>query len=165
MPIVVLLIAALVVAELWVLRVAFRESAVWGLLILVLPPLGILYSVMRWDDCKVPLLVSLVALPLLWGQLTADPVALAGGKTADTRELAQRVADAAREYRSETQSVPDDTDALVRAGFLTPAEAGDPWGHSFRLGEFRGDLIVWSMGPDATEEGGDNISFSFDWQD
>ena len=49
MPAVILWMAVLLVAEIWVLRVAFRESTAWGILIPLLPPLGVIYAILRWE--------------------------------------------------------------------------------------------------------------------
>lgn len=49
MPAVILWMAVLLVAETWVLRMAFREITAWGILILLLPPLGVICSTIHWE--------------------------------------------------------------------------------------------------------------------
>ena len=44
-PTVILWIAGLLVAEIWALRAAFRERAAWGLLVLLLPSMGVNHAI------------------------------------------------------------------------------------------------------------------------
>ena len=165
MQTVVLWIAVLAVAQIWVLRDAFRENTGLGLLVLLVPPVGLFYSLLHWEELKIPIILYFLGIPLLWFSLTTDPVGLAGGDILEVRTLAREVAQATRQYREETQQIPEDSAALVATGYLTDSQARDPWGTYFQIEEFRGKMVVWSKGPDTLDGGGDNFSFSFPWQD
>ena len=42
------------VGWIWIMITAFSESVLWGVGILLLGPLGLVYGFLRWDELKVP---------------------------------------------------------------------------------------------------------------
>jgi hypothetical protein len=52
------------VASIWFLVAAFRESILWGLAILFLPVAGIVFLIMHWDEVRTPFLLNLLAIML-----------------------------------------------------------------------------------------------------
>lgn len=59
-----------VVAGIWFLIVAFKQSVLWGLGCLFVPFVSLVFLIMHWQEAKRPFLWSLAALvPLVIGML------------------------------------------------------------------------------------------------
>jgi Leucine-rich repeat (LRR) protein len=55
-------LALLVVAWLWLARVAWGQRRAWGLAVLILPPAGLLFALFHWPAARRPFLLGLVGL-------------------------------------------------------------------------------------------------------
>lgn len=65
MQIVVILgLLAVVVGNLWLIVLAFKESVLWGLGTLFLPLVGLVFAITRWQTAKLPFLIALGGLVL-----------------------------------------------------------------------------------------------------
>ena len=72
----VLIIAALfavVVGGIWLVVLAFRESALWGLAALFVPFGKLAFVVTHWEEAKTPFLTSICATVVLVGIVFAQP--------------------------------------------------------------------------------------------
>jgi len=54
------------VGNIQILIMAFRESVLWGLGILFVPFVGLIFVVMRWQDCWKPFLTNVAGIVVLW---------------------------------------------------------------------------------------------------
>lgn len=54
-----------VVASLWFLALAFRQSALWGLGCLIIPFFGLVFLIMHWDKGRRPFFVNVAGLALV----------------------------------------------------------------------------------------------------
>ena len=79
-------LAVAVVGSLWLIVVAFQESALWGIGVLVVPFVSLVFTVMHWKVAKRPFLVSLVG-----GVLCGIGAALAGPQLEAAEEVARLV--------------------------------------------------------------------------
>lgn len=58
-------VATMVIAWIWVVVYAFKESVWWGIGSLILNPVALIYAVMRPQRCKYPLTLFVVAV-VVW---------------------------------------------------------------------------------------------------
>lgn len=61
----VLGLAISLVAGIWLLVVAFRESVWWGLGSLLLSPVALVFVILHWQQAKKPFLINLGGLALV----------------------------------------------------------------------------------------------------
>lgn len=54
-----------VVYSVQILIIAFKESIIWGLAVIFIPFVNLLFLILFWDKCKSPFLKSLIAIPFL----------------------------------------------------------------------------------------------------
>ncbi len=66
---IVIAAGVMLLAQIWVLVAAFNKSIVWGLLVLLLPFISLLFIVMFFNDMKFPVMLYIVGIV----------IALAGG--------------------------------------------------------------------------------------
>ncbi len=157
----ILTIATAIIAQAWILVIAFRKSIVWGVIILVLPPAALLFVLMHWSECKGPFVIYLIAIGMFGMMVHKNPSSLIEGDTRAIVDISRRVSEAAKNYKQDHQSLPKNSGVLLAKGYLTQEEAYDPWGSELQIDTYQGKLVVWSMGPDKSPEPADNISFSF----
>ena len=57
-----LMLAAVVlsiVGQIWIIVLAFQESIIWGLLVLVFAPAGLVFVGMHWEDAQKPFFIQI----------------------------------------------------------------------------------------------------------
>ncbi|MBN1917461.1 MAG: hypothetical protein JW889_06090 [Verrucomicrobia bacterium] len=57
------------IGGLWFVVVAFGEGVGWGLGVMILPAVGLIFLVMHWDDAKQPFFVQLLGGGIIFGSL------------------------------------------------------------------------------------------------
>ena len=150
------------IAMAWVLIHAFRQNWLWGVVMIPLPFLGIVYAVMNWRECKIPFFLYFAGLLLISSKVFADPLSLMPERN-NLRPLCNRVAEASREYQKKYNDWPASSAELLKKGYLTSEETYDTWGSPLKIATYEGKLTVWSLGPDKTNAGTkDNVVFYFD---
>ena len=68
MGIVLLIISGLVllVANIWLIIIAFQRTVLWGLAVLLVPFAALVFVIMYWHEAKKPFLISLAASIVMW---------------------------------------------------------------------------------------------------
>ncbi|TDJ31033.1 MAG: hypothetical protein E2O57_00415 [Gammaproteobacteria bacterium] len=131
------------------------------MIILVLPPAALLFVLMHWSECKRPFVIYLIAIGMFGMRVNKDPYSLVGDETRAIADICRRVSEAAKNYKQDNQTLPENSGVLLAKGYLTQEEAYDPWGSELQIDTYQGKLIVWSMGPDKSPDPADNFSFAF----
>jgi hypothetical protein len=103
-----------VVASIWLLVVAFKQSILWGLACLFVPFASIVFIILHWDSAKRPFLFSIVGLVLV-----------GAGVAVLDRDAAVRVVTAARPG-SQAAPLPKALDAPPAVPSTTPLLPGTP---------------------------------------
>ena len=66
--------ALAVIGGIWLLVVAFQESALWGVGCLLFSPISIVFVIMHWEEASKPFLVQLAGVvPMVIGMLMMGP--------------------------------------------------------------------------------------------
>lgn len=67
------------VGGIWILVLAFRKSVWWGLGSLFIPFVGIVFAIMNWTEAKVPFLIEVGGVVLIFIGLASGGNTLAAG--------------------------------------------------------------------------------------
>lgn len=116
---ILLAIAVLIVANIWMIVAGFRVSVLWGLLNLFLSPAQLVFLFVHWDEARKPFFCSLVGLLLLIpavvlniDQFTSPDGFLAQTVMAEVRR--QTEADAAKRATLPSLSLEERETALIQ---------------------------------------------------
>lgn len=65
-----------VVGGLWLLVVGFQTSILWGIGMLLLPIISLIFVVLHWQQAKSPFLLQIVGVVLLFAGGSGDPASV-----------------------------------------------------------------------------------------
>jgi len=51
-----------IVGCIWIIALAFQESIIWGLMVLVFAPAGFVFVGMHWEDAKQPFFIQIAGV-------------------------------------------------------------------------------------------------------